>query len=212
MERVLSKVFMWLFIGLAITFGVAYTVSTNEVLLLELFAGGKYLILCLAEIGVAIFLGVRIRKMSKMTATICYLLYSILTGLTLSSIFIVYSLTSIVYVFAIAAILFLLFGLFGYFTKLDLSKWGTYLLMGLLALLLSYIVSLFVGNETFNLAQAAIGIVIFLGFTSYDIHVIKRNLYGIDDEDKQAVYGAFQLYLDFINIFIDLLRLFGKRD
>ena len=68
------------------------------------------------------------------------------------------------------------------------------------------------GNETFNLAQAAIGIVIFLGFTSYDIHVIKRNLYGIDDEDKQAVYGAFQLYLDFINIFIDLLRLFGKRD
>ena len=212
MERVLSKVFMWLFIGLAITFGVAYTVSTNEVLLLELFAGGKYLILCLAEIGVAIFLGVRIRKMSKMTATICYLLYSILTGLTLSSIFIVYSLTSIVYVFAIAAILFLLFGLFGYFTKLDLSKWGTYLLMGLLSLLLSYIVSLFVGNETFNLAQAAIGIVIFLGFTSYDIHVIKRNLYGIDDEDKQAVYGAFQLYLDFINIFIDLLRLFGKRD
>lgn len=210
MNQVLSKVFMWLFVGLALTFGVAYVVSNNDTMLYNIFSTGMHWILFIVELVVVIVLSVRIRKMSTMTATILYLLYSGLTGLTFSSIFVLYELTSIIYVFAIAAVLFLLFGLIGYFTKLDLSKLGTYLFMGLIGLLLAYIVNIFIGSEAFDLGLAAIGIIIFLGFIAYDIHVIKRNLYGIENDDNLAIYGAFQLYIDFINIFIDLLRLFGK--
>ena len=131
MDKVFSKVFMWLFIGLALTFGVAYTVSTNEAMVYNLFGDGKYLFVWIAELLVVIVLSLRIRKMSSMTATILYLLYSGLTGLTLSSIFIIYAITSIIWVFAITAGLLLIFGLVGYFTNLDLTKIGTFLIMGL---------------------------------------------------------------------------------
>lgn len=210
MDKVFSKVFMWLFIGLALTFGVAYTVSSNEVMVYNLFSDSKYLFVIIAEFVVAIILSARIHKMSSMTATILYLLYSGLTGLTLSSIFIVYTITSIVWVFAIAAGLFLIFGLIGYFTKLDLTKIGTFLLMGLLGILIAYLVNAFIGSESVDIALAIISIIVFLGFIAYDLQIIKRNIYTIEDEDNRAIYGAFQLYLDFINVFLKLLRLFGN--
>ena len=210
MNQVLSKVFIWLFVGLALTFGVAYVVSNNDTMLYNLFDSGMHWFLLIAELVVVIVLSVRIRKMSTMTATVLYLLYSGLPGLTFSSIFVVYELTSIIYVFAIAAVLFLLFGLIGYYTKIDLSKFSTFLLMGLIGLILAYIVNIFIGSETFDLGLAVVGIILFLGFIAYDIQGIKRNWYGIENDGNLAIYGAFQLYIDFINIFIDLLRLFGK--
>lgn len=210
MNKIFSKVFMWLFIGLALTFGVAYTVSTNENMVYNLFSDSKYFIVIIAEFVVAMILSVRIRKMSSMTASILYLLYSGLTGLTLSSIFVVYTITSIVWVFAIAAGLFLIFGLIGYFTKLDITKIGTFLMMGLLGILLVYLVNVFIGSNSVDMALAVISIIVFLGFIAYDIQIVKRNMYAIDDENNMAIYGAFQLYLDFINIFLDLIRLFGN--
>lgn len=210
MDKVFSKVFMWLFIGLALTFGVAYTVSTNEAMVYNLFGDGKYLFVWIAELVVVIVLSLRIRKMSSMTATILYLLYSGLTGLTLSSIFIIYAITSIVWVFAITAGLLLIFGLIGYFTNLDLTKIGTFLIMGLLGVLLAYLVNVFIGSESLDMGLSVISIIIFLGFIAYDMQVIKRNIYTIEDENNRAIYGAFQLYLDFINIFLDLLKLFGN--
>ena len=210
MDKVFSKVFMWLFIGLALTFGIAYTVSNNETMVYNLFSDGKYLFVWIAELVVVFVLSFRIRKMSSMTSTILFLLYSGLTGLTLSSIFIVYTIPSIVWVFAVAAGLFLIFGLIGYFTKLDLTKISTFLLMGLIGILLVCLVNMFIGSETIDIALAVISIIVFLGFIAYDIQIIKRNLYGIENENSMAIYGAFQLYLDFINIFLDLLRLFGK--
>lgn len=210
MDKVFSKVFMWLFIGLALTFGVAYTVSTNEAMVYNLFGDGKYLFVWIAELVVVIVLSLRIRKMSSMTATILYLLYSGLTGLTLSSIFIIYAITSIIWVFAITAGLLLIFGLIGYFTNLDLTKIGTFLIMGLLGVLLAYLVNVFIGSESLDMGLSVISIIIFLGFIAYDMQVIKRNIYTIEDENNRAIYGAFQLYLDFINIFLDLLKLFGN--
>ncbi len=210
MDKVFSKVFMWLFIGLALTFGVAYTVSTNEAMVYNLFGDGKYLFVWIAELLVVIVLSLRIRKMSSMTATILYLLYSGLTGLTLSSIFIIYAITSIIWVFAITAGLLLIFGLVGYFTNLDLTKIGTFLIMGLLGVLLAYLVNVFIGSESLDMGLSVISIIIFLGFIAYDMQVIKRNIYTIEDENNRAIYGAFQLYLDFINIFLDLLKLFGN--
>jgi len=210
MDKVFSKVFMWLFIGLALTFGVAYTVSTNEAMVYNLFGDGKYLFVWIAELVVVIVLSLRIRKMSSMTATILYLLYSGLTGLTLSSIFIIYAITSIIWVFAITAGLLLIFGLVGYFTNLDLTKIGTFLIMGLLGVLFAYLVNVFIGSESLDMGLSVISIIIFLGFIAYDMQVIKRNIYTIEDENNRAIYGAFQLYLDFINIFLDLLKLFGN--
>ena len=211
MNRLFSKVFMWLCIGLAITFGVAYTVSSNDNMVYNLFDGGKYLFVWIAELVVVIWLAARIRKMNFMTAVILFALYSGLTGLTLSSIFILYDITSIVWVFAITAGVLLIMGMVGYVTKIDITRFGALLCMALLALLIAMLINMFVGSETFDLAICAIGIIIFIGYIAYDIQVIKRNLYGIEDEGKLAVYGAFQLYLDFINIFIYLLRLFGNR-
>lgn len=210
MNQVLSKVFIWMFVGLALTFGVGYYVSTNNTMLYNIFSDGKFIIFAIVEIIMAIVLSARINKMSTMSSIILYLLYTGFSGLTFSSIFVYYEISSIVFVFGIAAVLFLIFGLIGYFTKMDLSKLGTFLFMGLIGLLLAYVVNIFVGSETFDLSLAVFGIIIFLGYVVYDINRIKHNLYGIEDEDKQAIFGAFQLYLDFINIFIDLLRLFGN--
>ncbi len=210
MNQVFSKVFMWLCIGLAITFGVAYVVAANKTMLFNLFAGGKIFIVWIAEIVIAILLAARIRKMSMMTTSILYLGYAALTGLALSSIFILYDIMSIVWVFAITSGILLIFGIIGSVTKIDLTKFGVYLLMGLFAMLVAMLINVFVGSEVLDLGLCCLGILIFMGYIAYDVQVIKRNLYGIDDEDKVAVYGAFQLYLDFINIFLDLLRLFGN--
>ncbi len=211
MNKLFSKIFMWLCLGLLVTFGVAYTVSSNDNMVYNLFADGKYLIVWIVELVVVIILSARIHKMSYMTAIILFLLYSGLTGLTLSSIFILYEITSIIWIFAITGGLLLLFGLIGYATNIDLTKLSTFLFMGLLAMIIASLVNMFIGSETFDLMLCFIGIVIFIGYIAYDVQVVKRNLYGIDDEDKLAIYGAFDLYLDFINLFVRLISLFGDR-
>lgn len=210
MNKVLSKVFLWLFVGLALTFGVGYYVSTNETMLYNIFSDGKFLIFAIVEIVLAIILAARIHKLSTMSATIIYLLYTGFSGLTFSSIFVVYEITSIIFVFGITAVVCLLFGLIGYFTRIDLSKFGTFLFMAVFGLILAYVANIFIGSAEFDFVLTAIGIVIFLAYTAYDIQAIKRNLYGVEDEDNQAIIGALNLYIDFINVFIYLLKLFGN--
>ena len=170
-----------------------------------------YLFLDIIEIAVAVFLSVRIRKMSSMTAKILYLLYTFLTGLTFSAIFVVYEVTSIIYVFGISALIFGIFAAIGYFTKIDLSRIGVYLMMILIGIIICSIINIFVKSEAFNLGLVIAALIIFIIYVAYDIQVIKKNMYGIPDEENLAIYGAFQLYLDFINIFIRLLELFGNR-
>lgn len=210
-NKIYSKVYLWLFIGLLVTFITGIYTSTNVDALSAIFNNGFYWILVIVELGLAIFLSARIHKMSATTARISYLLYTFLTGLTLSSIFIVYKLDSIILVFGITAVLFLIFALIGKTTNLDLSKFGTYLLMMLLGIIICSIINIFLDNTMFDLVISCISIVIFLGYIAYDVQKIKK-LDGFLTDDNLAVIGAFELYLDFINIFIDLLRIFGKAD
>lgn len=208
-NKLFSKVFMWMFIGLAISFGVGYYVSLNENMLFNVFAK-YYMLFIIAELVVVIVLSARIRKLRPTTAKVLFCLYSFLTGLTFSSIFVLYQIMSIMYVFGITALLFLIFALIGYFTKIDLSKIGIYLFMALLGVVICSIINIFVGSAKFDLGITVVCLVIFIIYIAYDIQVIKRNLYMIPEEDNLAIYGALQLYLDFINIFLRLLRLFGK--
>ena len=208
-KNVFSKVFMWMFIGLAITFGIGYYVSVNPNMLFNVF-GSYYWLLIIAELVVVIWLSARIRKMKPTTAKILFCAYSFLTGLTFSSIFVVYEISSIIYVFGITAVLFLIFALIGYFTKIDLTKIGVYLFMALLGVIICSIINIFVGSETFNLGITIVCLIVFIIYIAYDMQIIKRNLYLIPEEDNLAIYGALQLYLDFINIFLRLLQLFGR--
>ncbi len=206
-NKIYSNMFIWLFVGLLITFGTGMYISTNGEALKKIFSS-SYIFLIIAEVGIAIFLSARIGKMQPTTAKILYLLYTFISGLTFSAIFVVYNLTSIILVFGITAVLFLIFALIGRFLKVDLTKLGIYLLMMLIGVVICSIINIFIGNTTFDIIISVISIIVFLGFIAYDIQKVE-SLEGMIDDDNLAVFGAFQLYLDFINIFIDLLRLVG---
>ena len=198
-RKTLPQVFGWMFVGLMVTFISAYIVSINTNMLENIYSGSFYWIFVVVELGLAIWLSARIHKMSGTTATILYLIYTFITGLTLSFIFVAYKMASIIVIFLVTSILFGIFALIGKYTNIDLTKFGTYLLMGLVGLLILSII---------NMIASIIGILIFLGYTAYDVQKIMK-LDGMLEERNYAIIGAFSLYLDFINIFLDLLQLFG---
>lgn len=204
-----SKMFMWMFVGLLMTFLVGYYVSTNEIMIYNIFATKFYWVIYIAEIVTVIVLSARILKMSKNGAIFGFLLYSFLSGLTFSSIFLTFKMSSIIFIFLITALVFLIFALIGYFTKINLTKLGTILFMGLIGILIASIINIFVQSQTFDLILVIVGIIVFIGYIAYDINKVKR-LEGQIDEDKLSIIGALELYLDFINLFIRLLQLFGK--
>lgn len=210
-KSIYPKIFMWLFVGLLITFFTGIYVVTNNNMLSTIFEGNFFWILVLLELGLAIFLSIRIHKMQPITAKIVYIAYSVLSGVSFSSVFIVYKLESILFAFLVASVLFLIFAIIGFTTKIDLSKIGTFLFMMLLGIVVCSLINIFIGNTTFDLIISCISIVIFLGYIAYDIQMIQR-LEDEFPEENLAIFGAFQLYLDFINIIYDLLNLFGKRD
>ena len=209
MNQLISKTFLWMFVGLLVTFLTGYIVSINENMLLSIFGGPLFWIIIILEFALVIFFSARVHKMKPMTARICFLLYSFVSGLTFSSIFVGFELSSVLYVFLIAAVVFAIFGAIGYFTNLDLNKISTYLLMALLAIVICSIVNIFVGNSTLDLVISIIALLVFFGFTAYDIQKVKilSNM-GMDHE-VVAINGAFELYLDFINIFLHLLSIIG---
>lgn len=204
-----SKMFMWMFIGLMITFLTGYYVSTNPNMLYNIFATKLYWVIFIVELITVVVLSARIMKMSKNGAIFGFLLYSFITGLTFSSIFVLFKMSSIMFVFLITAVLFLVFALIGYFTKMDLTKLGSILFMGLLGIILASLLNLIFKSESFDLVLIILGIIIFIGYIAYDINKVKR-LEGMIDEDKLAIIGALDLYLDFLNLFIRLLQIFGK--
>ena len=208
-NKIFSKIFFWMFIGLAITFGVGYYVSLNENMLFNVFSR-YYIFFVIAEIAVVIWLSARINKMQPTTAKILFCLYSFLTGLTFSAVFVVYQMMSIITVFGITSVIFLVFALIGQYTKIDLTKLGVYLFMTLIGIIICSLINIFVGSSSFDLLLTIIGLVVFIAYVAYDVQIIKRQLYHIENEDNFAIFGALQLYLDFINIFLKLIQLFGK--
>lgn len=210
-NKLIPKVFLWMTLGLLVTFITGYCISLNEKMIMSIFTKGFYWVFIIAELALVIILSARISKMKSTTARICFLLYSFVSGLTFSSIFLIYNLMSIFYVFVIAAIIFAIFGVVGYFTNLDLTNIGSMLLMGLIGLVICMILNIFIGSEQFNFILTVISLIIFMGFTAYDVQKIKR--LGENSslpEDNLAIYGALELYLDYINIFLDLLKIIGN--
>lgn len=206
-KEIYPKMFLWLFIGLLVTFGTGFYVCQNANMLYNI--ANMWWLFVIIELFAVIYLSTRIQKMKYSTAVVYYLLYSFVTGLTFSSIFVVFNISSIILTFGVTAIIFALFAAIGYFTKIDLSKLGSMLFMALIGIILMSLVNLFMHNDTFDLIISCLGILIFVGYTAYDIQKVKH-LSNYIDEQKLPIYGALQLYLDFINIFLYLLRIFGR--
>ena len=210
-NRVYSKLFSWLFIGLLVTFISGYALSLNPVLLVKILSVG-IIPICILELVVAFVMSMFINKLSPTMLKIFYLIYSIVTGITFGTIFLAYQMKTIILVFLVTSILFGLLALYGYKTKKDITKMGTVLFVALIASIIISILNIFIFKSSgLELGLSLLVIVIFLGYVAYDINKIKY-LVAAFDEDKAAVFGAFQLYLDFINIFIRLLELFGNRN
>ena len=208
-NKVYSKMFLWLFIGLLVTFLSGFYLSINEMLLIKVLSVGL-LPLAIIEIAIAIFMGVRLRKMSSLTLKVCYILYSLITGITFSTIFIAFEMSSIISVFLVSAIVFACLAIYGYITKKDITKLGNILFAALLGVILISVINIFIGSDTVSLVGSILSLLVFMGYVVYDMNSVKYLMNSLE-EDKVAVYGAFQLYLDFINIFIRLLEFFGKR-
>lgn len=206
-----QKMFYWLFLGLVLTFVIGYALSLNEALALKVLAIGVIPII-ITELVIALLMGIRIRKMHPITARICYCLFCITTGITFSTIFMTYSLNSLMSIFLISGIIFGCLALYGYKTNKDLGRFGTILLVTLLIIIIFSILNFLIFKSSgVELGLSALGVLIFCGYIAYDMQKVKMLIPTIG-EDKAAIYGAFELYLDFINLFIRLLELFGKRD
>ena len=201
-----AKVFRWLGVGLFVTFLVGFFVSRNVNLLSFLFSGYTYLILILLEVGLCIWLTARIHKMSGSMACLLYIGYTALTGLTFSSVFVIYELESIIWIFLATSVIFVFFSFVGRRLNVDFRKFGIYLFVILIGIVLLEIINIFIMSRTLNMVACIGGLVLFVGYIFYDINKISY----YDDSDNMAIMGAFDLYLDFINIFLRLLQLFGK--
>lgn len=207
-ENFVSKVFKWFGLGLLVTFLTAYAVSISETLLRLVFSGPTSMIIIILELVCAVWLSLRINKMSTTTAIFLYFGYTVLTGLTFSVIFLQYQLSSIIWIFLATSLIFTLFAYIGKSLHIDLRKFGIYLLIALLSIVVLTIVNIFLMNDTLDIVLCAISIVVFILYVAYDINKISNNMYG--ESENSAILGALNIYIDFINIFISLLRIFGK--
>lgn len=211
-NKFLSKVFGWMVVGLLVTFGTGFLVSSNENILINVLSGPGLLGILIMEIAIVLFLSFRIAKMSPQVAKASFILYSFVNGLFFSTYFVEFEITSLIFVFLITAIIFALFALIGATTKMDLSKIGSYLLMGLIGIIVCGIINIFIGSSSFEFMISVIAVILFLGYTAYDVKIIMNSDKFVNiPEENLAIYGALQLYLDFINLFIRLIEFFGKR-
>lgn len=213
--RFITKVYGWMAIGLALTGAVSYFVASSPALL-QIIYGNRLVFwgLLIGELLMVGYLSAAVSRMSAATATLVYMLYAIVNGLTLSGIFLIYTSTSIVGTFLVTAGTFAAMSAYGYFTKQDLTKAGNLLFMALIGLVIASIVNYFFRNPIMYWIITYAGILIFVGLTAYDTQKIKQmNIIGnegTEEDTKEAIMGALTLYLDFINLFLYLLRLFGR--
>ncbi len=213
----ITKVYSWMSLGLLITAFTAYVVAATPSLMYMVYSNKiVFYMLLFAPLGVVWFLSARIHKMSATTAILAFVFYAIINGLTLSFIFLIYSIGSIAATFFVTAGTFGAMSAYGYFTKQDLTKFGNLLKMALIGLIIATVVNLFWANSVLYWISTYAGILIFIGLTAYDTQKIKEMYVvaeqGVEVEQKASIMGALSLYLDFINLFLYLLRIFGSRD
>ncbi len=212
-----NRIFGWMFAGLGISGVVAYLVATRYAEALYKTPGVMIGVL-IATLLLVIILSAAINKISSAAATAAFIAYAALNGVMLSSVLLVYQIGSVVQAFFAAAATFGGMGLYGYVTKRDLSGIGSLCIMGLLGIIVASVINLFWYNSTADLVISILGVLIFVGLTAYDVQKIKRLAVAVGEgafteeiAKKIAIIGALQLYLDFVNIFLYLLRLFGRR-
>ncbi|WP_448623218.1 Bax inhibitor-1/YccA family protein [Dickeya fangzhongdai] len=217
LQTYMAQVYGWMTCGLLLTAFVAwYAANTPAVLQMVFSSKITFFGLVIAQLGLVFVLSGMVHRLSGGAATTLFMLYSALTGLTLSRIFIVYSGESIASTFVITAGMFGAMSLYGYVTKRDLTGMGSMLFMALIGILLATLVNFWLKSEGLQLAITYIGVLVFVGLTAYDTQKLKNigEELSVDDRDsfrKYSIMGALTLYLDFINLFLMLLRLFGSR-
>ena len=215
-QRFMVRVYNWMTAGLAITGFMAFYVSNNETIMSIIFGNPIMpIVLMIAQIGLVFWLASRVMQMSVSQATGVFMLYAGLTGVTFSFIFVVYTSASITSTFLVTAGTFGAMSLYGYTTKKDLTSWGSFLFMGLIGIIIASVVNMFMQSNMMHMIITYAGVLIFVGLTAYDTQKIKEmNILGnegTDEDTKEAISGALTLYLDFINLFLMLLRLMGDR-
>ena len=210
----LSRVYGWMFLGLLLTAGTAVTVASSPLLIKTLILNrGLLFIMILAQLGLVLYLSVRVEKMAPATAAILFLLYSALVGVTTSTIFLVYTGASIMSAFVVAGGTFGAMAVFGSLTKRSLAGVGQFMFMGLIGLIIASVVNIFLFSNMLNFVISVVGVVVFTGLTAWDAQRLKHMAVALPDGrvGAYAVVGALSLYLDFINLFFFILRLMGGR-
>ena len=213
----MRKVYVWMTLALMITGATAYGVATSPGIQMALFSNQLlFWGLVIAEFALVIGISAAINRLSLTTATLMFVLYSVINGAMLSSIFLIYTMSSIASVFFITAGTFGVMALIGYTTKKDLTSMGRILFMALIGIIIATVVNIFLKSSGLQMIVSYLGVLIFVGLTAYDSQKIKHMLQMAPDaseaSQKLALLGALTLYLDFINLFIYLLRIFGRRE
>ena len=211
-NKIFGKTFFWMFLGLLGSGIIAwYTYASG--LFIDIVLEGYFNILLIVELVAVIVFSLLFRKLPPWAVGILYFVYSMINGVTLSVIFAVFELSSIIYLFVVSAIIFAVLGIIGYKTNADLSRWSPYITVFLIAGLVLSLLNLFIfKNSTFDLIIDWISLAVFCGVTIYDINRIKLlQSEPYINQEKIHIYCAMQLYLDFINIFLRILSIFGKR-
>lgn len=217
LPALMRKVYVWMTLALAITgftaYAVAATPNLQQIVLLNSWVMWGLII---AEFALVMGISWGINKLSLTTATLLFVLYSVINGATLSVIFVAYSIGTISKVFFITAGTFAVMAFIGYVTKTDLTKLGKILFMALIGIIIATVVNIFVKSSGLDLILSYLGVLVFVGLTAYDTQKIKQMLWQTGDmsegSQKIALLGALSLYLDFINLFLYLLRIFGRRE
>lgn len=215
LRQYLQNVFLYMAVGLGFTGLVAYFAGSSYSLMSTLFSTpGLMLGLVLVELGLVFYLSARITSMDTQQAKILFYAYSVVNGLTLAPLFVVYTGASIATTFFVTAAMFLSMAIYGYVTDTDLTTMGGFLIMGVVGIIIASLVNIFLHSSALSFAISAVGVVLFTGLTAYDMQKIKSMYFEGDTEaisSKKAILGALCLYLDFINLFISLLKFLGVR-
>jgi len=215
-QRFMVRVYNWMTAGLGITGFMAFYISNSPAMMNIIFGNPIIPIaLIITQIGLVFWLATRVMQMSASKATGVFMLYAGLTGITFSAIFMAYTTASIFSTFLVTAGTFGAMSLYGYSTKKDLTSWGSFLFMGLIGIIIASLVNMFMQSSMMHMIITYAGVLIFVGLTAYDTQKIKEmNILGnegTEEDTKEAIRGALTLYLDFINLFLMLLRLIGDR-
>ena len=215
-QRFMVRVYNWMTAGLGITGFMAFYISNSPAMMNIIFGNPIMPIaLIITQIGLVFWLATRVMQMSASKATGVFMLYAGLTGITFSAIFMAYTTASIFSTFLVTAGTFGSMSLYGYTTKKDLTSWGSFLFMGLIGIIIASLVNMFMQSSMMHMIITYAGVLIFVGLTAYDTQKIKEmNILGnegTEEDTKEAIRGALTLYLDFINLFLMLLRLMGDR-